>query len=250
MEYGIGFHEFRKNQSASGDILFVAGCGGYCKFWAGPMTWLQPYLKSFKKVYILPSTFDKSCKPVKDFLMNLPSTTEVYCRERISYKFVSEILGNRAHLSKDTAFYIPWEKYINQGHGILYAFRTDKESNHAVRIPKDNIDISLASKDFKDMLNIISSYKEVHTDRAHVAISASMLGKTTIVYDCGYFKVKAIYDYSLSELPNTKFIDTHLLNLHKLNWYFHNLGGHIRVRMSNVLRHALSHKIDRERIRP
>ena len=70
-------------------------------------------------------------------------------------------------------------------------------------IPNLAIDINKTS--MADMIRKISAYDEVHTDRAHVAISASQLGKQTVVYDCGYFKVRAIYNYSLRDLPNTRF---------------------------------------------
>lgn len=242
-QYNISFDEIYMDRPMTGDTLFIAGCGGYCKFWNGIMEWLQPYLKSFKKVYILPSTFDKAFKPVRDFLLNLPSNTEVYCRERTSYEFVSEILVSRAHLSKDSAFYIPWEKYMNQGRGVLHSFRTDRERSHRVRMPDDNIDVSLTSADEEDMLRRIASYREIHTDRAHVAISAVMLGKNTYIYDCGYFKLKAIYDYSLSEQPNAKFVDTFPWNINFLNWYsrsnFNRIKRNIKIGGRRIKRYMM-----------
>lgn len=226
-EYDIKFNEFLRGQEISGDTLFFAGCGGYCRFWHDGIPGVQMYLGAFNRIFILPSTFDKDYKPTRDFLRKLPEDCEVYCRERTSYEFAADILGDRAHLSKDTAFYIRWENFIRQGHGVLHAFRDDKESARRVNIPKDNIDISVEVKDCDDMLRKISLYNEVHTDRAHVAISASMLQKKTVVYDCGYSKLKAIYDYSLAGLPNTRFNNNLPRNLYWLKWHLRKLKNNI-----------------------
>jgi exopolysaccharide biosynthesis predicted pyruvyltransferase EpsI len=228
--YDIKFDEFLLGQKMSGDTLFFAGCGGYCRFWHDGIPGVQKYLSTFNRIFILPSTFDKDYKPTRDFLRKLPKDCEVYCRERTSYEFAAGILGQRAHLSKDTAFYIPWENFIRQGYGVLHAFRWDRESTHRIKIPKDNIDISMVAKDYEDMLKKISSYDEVHTDRAHVAIAASMLRKKTFVYDCGYFKVRAMYDYSLMGLPNTRFNNNAAKKSCRLNWYLDKLKNNLTIR--------------------
>jgi exopolysaccharide biosynthesis predicted pyruvyltransferase EpsI len=46
----------------------------------------------------------------------------------------------------------------------------------------------------------------VETDRLHCAILASILGRRTTLRANCYFKNKAIFDHSLSRLPNTIFV--------------------------------------------
>jgi hypothetical protein len=39
----------------------------------------------------------------------------------------------------------------------------------------------------------------VHTNRLHVAIGAMKLGKSVKLYGNNYFKIRAIYDYSIKD---------------------------------------------------
>ena len=55
------------------------------------------------------------------------------------------------------------------------------------------------------MIEIISNYHTVITDRAHIMILAAKLGKNTHVLPSNYFKIKGIYEYSLKDYPNVHF---------------------------------------------
>ena len=57
-------------------------------------------------------------------------------------------------------------------------------------------------------LNAISQYENIFTDRLHISIAASMLGRKCHLFGGNYFKNKAIYDASIAGYyPNTSFID-------------------------------------------
>jgi len=89
----------------------------------------------------------------------------------------------------------------------VYVFRTDVEKTN-YKIPKGNIDLSkmlelsscntlLSQLSCFHFLNEINLYKVIHTNRLHVAIAAAMLGKQVYIYSNNYYKVKAIYNFSL-----------------------------------------------------
>lgn len=95
---------------------------------------------------------------------------------------------------------------------ILNAFRVDVEKTD-IKIPNDNLDISdlfelsscqqdLALLATQKFLNYINQFEVINTNRLHVAIGATLLGKQVNLYGNNYFKIKAIYDYSLSNKFN------------------------------------------------
>lgn len=100
----------------------------------------------------------------------------------------------------------------------LNAFRVDVEKTN-IPIPKDNLDISdlfelsscqvnltlLATQNF---LTYINQFDVINTNRLHVAIGATLLGKQVNLYGNNYFKIKAIYEYSiLNKFSNVKWME-------------------------------------------
>jgi exopolysaccharide biosynthesis predicted pyruvyltransferase EpsI len=93
--------------------------------------------------------------------------------------------------------------------GILNAFRTDVEKTD-IALPTDNIDLSdlyeLSSCDTElaflatyRLLKHIDEFHTVRTNRLHVAIAAIKLGKTVYLFGNNYFKIRAIYEYSIKD---------------------------------------------------
>ena len=52
----------------------------------------------------------------------------------------------------------------------------------------------------------IVTARAVITDRLHVAMPATLLGKPTVLVECGYHKLAGVYEHSLRGLPNVCFI--------------------------------------------
>lgn len=50
----------------------------------------------------------------------------------------------------------------------------------------------------------IDRFDEIRTDRLHVAIAATRLGKNTVLYDNSYYKCRAVFEASLSRYPNVR----------------------------------------------
>jgi len=97
--------------------------------------------------------------------------------------------------------------------GVLNAFRTDEERTD-INIPDDNIDISLppsvrlnhetiAEINSRLLLMTIDHFKEIRTNRLHIAIAGALLGKEVFLYPNNYFKNEAVYNSSLKHaFPN------------------------------------------------
>jgi len=191
---------------ATGDLALMSGCGGWCEPFHGlaPRT-LVELEKRFRRVVVLPSTFDPSYQPVAEVLRN--SRARVYARERVSHAKISSLCD--ASLALDCAFYFDYRPYRRRGAGRLVAFRTDAES--AIPrgldggLPEGNIDISVALPSLEPWLREIARHAEVATDRAHVMIAAAMLGKRVLYAGTTYHKVPAIADYALGGLPVRKY---------------------------------------------
>lgn len=97
-------------------------------------------------------------------------------------------------------------KSIKKGY-VLNAFREDVEKTD-IAIPEDNVDLSdiyelsacsaeLARYSTHLLLTHIQAFDTIKTNRLHVAIAAMKLGKKVHLYGNNYFKIKAIYDYSI-----------------------------------------------------
>lgn len=233
--HGVHVEDLWFPENVSGDVLFVNGCGNFCAAHNHMVRLVKFYENRFKKIYILPASFEASYPLVNEFLTDLRNDVVIYCRERFSYDQVAAIRGpEQLFLDSDMAFYFDWSKIDRKGKkGVLHAFRVDKEKNSAVRIPDGNRDISVDPKwrhnwrvfdmckllgrranakirailerqRCYDFVNEIMEYDEIYTDRAHVAIGGAMLGKKVYLYQNNYHKIKGIYENSMADMPNVR----------------------------------------------
>lgn len=100
--------------------------------------------------------------------------------------------------------------------GTLLAFRQDIESTGRAP-PVRNIDLSqafatdsmawpYAARAANALANFIDRAQLVRTDRLHIAILSSLLGKAVEIYDNNYGKNRSIYEWSLADrFPNLTF---------------------------------------------
>jgi exopolysaccharide biosynthesis predicted pyruvyltransferase EpsI len=99
----------------------------------------------------------------------------------------------------------------------LNALRTDGDRTNAP-LAGDNLDISqifdfgVCPREIADfasaqLLGYLSDYERVVTNRLHVAISAALLGKQIELHSNGYYKCRAVYEYSMkSKFSNVTFV--------------------------------------------
>jgi exopolysaccharide biosynthesis predicted pyruvyltransferase EpsI len=56
-------------------------------------------------------------------------------------------------------------------------------------------------------LRTVDQFQEIRTDRLHVAVAGALLGKRVEIYPNGYFKNRAMYDFSLRTFPGVTFVE-------------------------------------------
>jgi len=190
--------------AASGDTVLISGGGAFCR----PYHELMPRALAvagmrFKRVIVLPSSFDPSEDEVREALMRSGAT--VFARERQSYQRIVSLCD--ARLAHDCAFFFDFTPYRGAGAGTLNAFRTDREALPGRRPPSDNDDISVTAPTLQDWLERIAAHDTIRTDRAHVMIAAALLGKRVEFASSAYHKLDAIAEYALQEHAVTRLAD-------------------------------------------
>lgn len=100
----------------------------------------------------------------------------------------------------------------------IHCFRTDREKTNLPR-PLWNADISKwfrcgtrspaeADRSSRMMLQFLDHYREVHTNRLHVAIAATLLDKEVRFYPNDYFKCEAVFRYSMQHrFPKVRWVN-------------------------------------------
>jgi hypothetical protein len=165
--------------------LFIYWWGWWwCKLWNHS----KNYVKRINKkniVIVLPSSYEK----------DYSNLNNVYFFSRDKFNSIKKMPNSI--FCHDMAFYlwkIPIKTEIKFEKGYFY--RTDKESNNNILIPKNNIDLSLNWNHLSPINNFIieiGKYKEIYTDRLHIAICWILLWKKVFLYSSNYFKIHDIY---------------------------------------------------------
>lgn len=100
----------------------------------------------------------------------------------------------------------------------LFCYRTDGEKTD-IALPEGNIDLSevfkfgVETKDVaylsaRSLLNYLSNFRTVNTNRLHVAISSALLGLDVRFHANDYYKCRAVYEQSMRE----RFPNVHWMN--------------------------------------
>ena len=186
----------RNVSGVTGHTALVAGGGCWCGPYHDVAAHLPLIENNFKRVIIMPSSFDVSVPFVSATLAATKAL--VFARETESFNGIRRLCN--ANIAYDCAFYFDYRPYLRHGEGCLASFRIDKESVRSV-IPEGNNDISRSCHSLDEWLWTIARHADVKTDRAHVMIAAALLGKTVDYDTSSYHKVPAIADYALRLFP-------------------------------------------------
>jgi GT2 family glycosyltransferase/exopolysaccharide biosynthesis predicted pyruvyltransferase EpsI len=179
-----------------GELALIAGGGAWC----GPYHDMPGHLplveERFRRVIVLPSSFDASVASVRHALAQTKAL--VFAREAVSYEQIRGLC--QAELAHDCAFFFDYAPYKLPGQGLLNAYRSDLEAARH-RLPADNNDISITCESVDEWLWTIARHEVVYTDRAHVMIAAALLGKRVFYQSSSYHKLPAIADFALRSYP-------------------------------------------------
>lgn len=157
----------------------------------------------------------------------------VFCREETSYNLCvmeNELDNSNIYLDDDLAFSID-DKFLSsfretKGVGTANCFRTDSESSGLHPVPEGNRDISyswngslwhdrnLTESVVESLLIYISRFESIRTDRLHVAILGTLIGRTTYLFPNAYYKNRSVFEMSLKRFANAYFINTSTDLLH------------------------------------
>ncbi|SEQ10487.1 Exopolysaccharide biosynthesis protein EpsI, predicted pyruvyl transferase [Rosenbergiella nectarea] len=215
--------KYNKDEVYSSDqhVLIFGGGGNLIEgLYSEGKEFIENNINKFHRVIIMPSTI----KGYEYFFRENIDKLIVLCRESISLEYFKSIgynEGNNLSLTDDMAFYLEISNYMSFVDPIkdtANCFRKDseslngeyKENNHDISLTWngnfwDNIFLSRNST--RCMINFLEEYTIVNTDRLHVAILASLLGKEVNFYPNSYYKNEAVYNYSLFDhYPKTTFI--------------------------------------------
>ena len=178
------------------------------------------------KIVVLPHVVN-NCD---DLLTNLSNNVTIFAREKVSYNYMKTKMRylTNALISDDMAFHVKHlDKYKHTSCiGECNVFRIDDElrpKNNHVTTPKNNKDISI---DFQrpmymknwyisddnntqveqnisiatdNIFSYISKFEQINTNRLHIGIAATLLGKRVNLYPGSYYKIAAVYDYSIKD---------------------------------------------------
>lgn len=173
--------------------VLIAGGGG---------SWSRNYFRSrgfvgsvapyFHHVVVMPTSFDRG--PVA------PENV-TYIRRDLKESAESIPASIFCH---DMAFFIDLEIEAPEAAGSDGSFfRGDRERNPNATRGKGNVDLSRRGNDRSDVTRFfatIAGYERVFTDRLHVAVAASMLGRHCHLHAGNYWKNGSVYTSSIA--PN------------------------------------------------
>jgi exopolysaccharide biosynthesis predicted pyruvyltransferase EpsI len=213
IEYEFGSWTTKYNNSE----LFYSG--------GGNLSGMYPHCRKFIKnnfrnnnIVVLPHTVRGVWKILRKFTKRV----KIICREEVSYNHVYNTIKNKnnAMISDDMAFHcnIPtkYKNIIGEGHVNCFRKAGECESPKNINLPNDNIDLSLTcgggdmdshsfvNEIFENVMQELSKYKTISTNRLHMAIGGALLGKQVNFYSNNYYKCKAVYEYSLKKYSNVK----------------------------------------------
>ena len=212
-------------------VLILSGGGNIVPYWEGGSNLLRKIAKYNFPLIMLPQSIEG--RP--EVLRLLRKKDVLILREKFSYEYaVSLGLECKLYIDHDLAFFVDLDflyefkrvfppqfnltnvqkmlkVYYQIIRSVFYrelkALRTDHESILGIGAKKIN-DISRIAKfgtkgifenaySSISLLNIVSRYKLVETDRLHVFIACMLAGTKVRLRDNKYYKIKGVYEYSV-----------------------------------------------------
>lgn len=200
-------------------VLFDGG--GYMNdIWYGPALLKAVTKRTRAPIAVAPQSYVFNRTRLADFLMD-GREAMLFCRERYSYEHLKGqgLPPNvQLRLSPELALYLtPGDlaEFIKptEGRYQLIAIRRDRESAVTGNLIREieqacdnpvSRDVSMEGS-LTDFVSWVANAETVYTDRLHVAITSSILGKDVTLYGNRYHKNRGVWEYSLRE--SVRFIE-------------------------------------------
>lgn len=204
-------HESKAPPAIEADALLVFGCGAFCRGTHSLVDVVTRWARRVPRIVLLPASFDLRSGAVRRFVGTWDDRYTVFCRERRSFEALraARVRPGRLLLSHDLAFHADLRTWAARPHADTAGiFRRDGEAVFDRRprgLPGQDISRGPDSEP-QVLLDFVARFAAVHTDRAHVAITAAMMGRDVWFYRNSYFKNEALYEHSLAHLPRVRFV--------------------------------------------
>lgn len=235
LEYDL----FQDVESFDGRTVVLGGGGNFIPQYRAIRAAILKCYRHAAAIVLLPHTVRGN----EDVVSMLGSNADIFCRDVISYQHVLECRSAaRAFLGHDMAFGLDVQRFLQDEDlcrmakalidrkipkkrplvqmfstaPVRFFFRNDKEKTSRI-VPKSSLDLSsLFKSDVQPgsaqvsaaaLFLYLSDPLEVHTDRLHIGIAASLLGKRVYLYDNSYGKNAGVYRHSIhSNFPDVQLI--------------------------------------------
>ena len=199
------------------EYVFVGGGGNFVEPLYKNIASLVGRLEPHQRIFIFPSTI----YGYSEILGRIGPRARIVCRDAISFRFVQDhMAADDVRLGHDAAFAVG-PQLVNEyadriaRRSSLEArlYRTDRERalsdagglDIMGQLYSDWLDMTVAESAMRLAVKYILGFGRIHTDRLHCAILSAILGRETILYPNSYFKNGAVFDHSLSRIPNVRF---------------------------------------------
>lgn len=192
--------ELRDPKRARSTLAVVGGGGGWCRNWSSTPGFVDDVASQYEQVVLMPTTFDSDVRK-----LDLPNVA-YFARDGAE-------IGSGVRFCHDMAFYIDYPKVSDQPLGYpLLAFRRDKERHPDSLAPDRNMDLSLLGNSWSrvgPLLEILSRFPEIYTDRLHLALAGARIGLRVNLVNGNYPKNERVFTASM---------EGRLKNVQMLRW--------------------------------
>lgn len=179
------------------DTVFISGGGSLGKKYISNYELRTDLLKTFNgKTIILPQSMTDE--------LDENTYTFTWLREVTSFQKKTGMKG----ICHDLAFFVNLDSYkqIKPKYltGILLREEAESLSTHPLNL-RDPVKLSNSLEDY---IRLAANHEHIITDRLHFAIIAAKLGRRVSLVANNYYKIKAIYEFSMKFMTNVKFYNT------------------------------------------
>ncbi len=195
------------------DLILFEGGGYVNDVWFGPTLLNQVLKRNQQRVAVAPQSYRFNKPSIETH--NDSRKLHLFCRENGSFKHLKQMdlaENIQVDISPEVALYLTREDLVqhisprDEGYQLV-AFRKDKESAIRNELKQEILsqcanpmqsDVSVKGT-LSDFISSVEYAEKIFTDRLHVAILGSILGKDVTLFGNMYHKNKGVWEYSLSD---------------------------------------------------